>query len=70
MFPFDDHSTGIGTRYAVCVVVCGSPRAACAVTHLCESWWCDLPGPNDTPTLFERPLCKGEGEVPPCVRRR
>ena len=27
MFPFDDHSTGIGTRYAVCVVVCGGPRA-------------------------------------------
>ena len=29
-----------------------SPRAACAVDPLCESWWCDLPGPDETLTPY------------------
>ena len=66
MFPFDDHSTGIGTRYAVCVVVCGGPRA---VTRASRGG-VTFPARMKHSTLFERPLCKGEGEVLPCVRRR
>ena len=65
MFPFDDTQQG-SERGMPCVW----SYAVAEGGDSCESWWCDLPGPNDTPTLFERPLCKGEGEVPPCVRRR
>ena len=50
-----------GTRYAVCVVNMrySSPRAACAVDPLCESWWCDLPGPDETlPPYSNAPFAK------------